>query len=316
MSNQSDPNRRNQMIQNAVPEEKYRKPNPVGNHKWDEENFINFQVTQKGQGINLATYRCNTTLQQPKSITVFFHGLNEHLGLYAHIAQAVSKQANSVAVGFDFRGFGKSQGVRGWLESREQLENDCIQFIQKIRNLYPDLSLFTLGQSMGGMASYLMGQFNQCEGTILITPAIMDNRYNQSFMKSLGLIFGACCPTWNPFPPVRQPGSRNPQIQEDNLKDPYCTLVAVLPGTGRTLVSTMRSLPQTFSSYKKPFLVITAGMDKVVDPNVGQELMKQSPSLDKQIIHCDQMWHNCVQEEEILELIPKITEWIQQRSNQ
>lgn len=63
---------------------------------------------------------------------------------------------------------------------------------------------------MGGMASYLMGLNDVCEGTVLITPAILDNYYNQPFMKKLGLCFGACFPTWNPFPPVLVSGSRNP----------------------------------------------------------------------------------------------------------
>lgn len=31
---------------------------------------------------------------------------------------------------------------------------------------------------MGGMAAYLMGLNDLCEGTILITPAILDNYYN------------------------------------------------------------------------------------------------------------------------------------------
>ncbi|CAD8043971.1 unnamed protein product [Paramecium primaurelia] len=314
MFRKSDKDRKNEAIQQAVPEEKFRKPSPLGGNKWDEEDFLEFYGVQKGQQIKLHTYRCKTTLSESKSVTVFFHGLNEHLGLYAHIAQAVSKKANSVVVGFDFRGFGKSQGLRGWVESREQLLNDCQRFIMQIRTMYPRLPLFTLGQSMGGMASYLMGLNDVCEGTILITPAILDNYYNQPFMKKLGLCFGACFPTWNPFPPVIVTGSRNPQILEDNLKDPYCVQVAVLPGTGRVLVSTMRSLPQTFTQYKKPFLVISAGMDQIVDPDVGHELMKQSPSQDKQMIHYENMWHDCVQEEEIIEIIPKIVDWISQRS--
>lgn len=36
---------------------------------------------------------------------------------------------------------------------------------------------------MGGMASYHMGMRSICDGTILITPAIMDNTYNSKYGK-------------------------------------------------------------------------------------------------------------------------------------
>jgi len=34
-------------------------------------------------------------------------------------------------------------------------------------------------------------------------------------------------------------------------------------------------LPNTFRNYKCPFLIIAAGMDKLIDPDVGKELMER-----------------------------------------
>jgi acylglycerol lipase len=84
MFKKSEKDIRNERIQKAIPEEKYRKPSPIGDTKWDEENFMDFTVIQRGQSIKLHTYRCHTN--EVKSVTVFFHGLNEHLGQYSHIA--------------------------------------------------------------------------------------------------------------------------------------------------------------------------------------------------------------------------------------
>ncbi|CAD8142583.1 unnamed protein product [Paramecium octaurelia] len=305
---------RNECIQKAVPEEKYRMPCPQGNSKWDEEGVITFTGLQRNTTIKLHTYRCfPKSNQAPQSVIFFFHGLNEHLGLYAHIAQALSKDANSVCVGFDFRGFGKSEGLRGWLESKEQHIEDCTRFIQLIKQLYPGVQLFALGQSLGGLTSYLLGMNDLVQGTILITPALMDNYYNRPYLKKIALVLGILSPTWSPFPPSYPNGSKNPQVLEDNLKDPYINWNSTLPGTGRVLLKLLRETPSTFKNYKKSFLIISGGMDQIIDPDVGHELMKQSTSPDKEHIYYENMWHDCIAEQEILEIIPQIVRWIKKR---
>lgn len=49
---------------------------------------------------------------------IIFHGLNCHTGLSAHIAEEIAKIGIAV-VGYDYRGFGKSEGIRGYMESEE-----------------------------------------------------------------------------------------------------------------------------------------------------------------------------------------------------
>lgn len=49
-----------------------------------------------------------------------------------------------------------------------------------------------------------------CDGTILITPALMDNYYNRPYLKKIALILGALIPTWTPFPGQYVNGSKNP----------------------------------------------------------------------------------------------------------
>lgn len=120
-----------------------------------------------------------------------------------------------------------------------------------------------------------------CDGTILITPALMDNYYNRPYLKRVALILGSLIQTWTPFSASYVNGSKNPEVLEDNMKDPYINWNATLPGTGRNLIKMMRETPETFSTYTSPFLVIAGGMDQIVDPDIGHELMRLSPSLDK-----------------------------------
>jgi acylglycerol lipase len=60
-----------------------------------------------------------------------FHGLCAHLNHGAHIAEQFAKNGFLV-VGFDHRGFGKSEGIRGYLENLQIHLSDSRQFISKV----------------------------------------------------------------------------------------------------------------------------------------------------------------------------------------
>lgn len=57
-----------------------------------------------------------------------FHGLCAHINHGAHLA-AKFAEIGCLVVGFDHRGFGKSEGIRGYLESLEIHLNDSSAFI-------------------------------------------------------------------------------------------------------------------------------------------------------------------------------------------
>ena len=96
----------------AKPEEKYRDEVPGENLTFTEENFIDFQVKNKNEMIKLQTYREESKInkEKPNALLFFMHGLNSHIGRsFALLAKEFSK-AGITSVGFDQRGFGKSQG--------------------------------------------------------------------------------------------------------------------------------------------------------------------------------------------------------------
>ena len=63
------------------------------------------------------TYRSNPE-GDPIAVIFMFHGLNSHLGHGAHLAEYFAKHG-FVTVGFDHRGFGRSEGEPGYVESLE-----------------------------------------------------------------------------------------------------------------------------------------------------------------------------------------------------
>lgn len=52
-------------------------------------------------------------------------------------------------------------------------------------------------------------------------------------------------------------------------------------GTVKTIYTAMEKSCASFEQYNAPFLIIQGGCDKLVDPDVGFDLMERSPSKDK-----------------------------------
>jgi acylglycerol lipase len=57
-----------------------------------------------------------------------FHGLNSHIGHGAHLAKYFSKEG-LITVGFDHRGFGRSQGRQGYVDNLQSHLTDSRKFI-------------------------------------------------------------------------------------------------------------------------------------------------------------------------------------------
>lgn len=71
---------------------------------------------------------------------IVFHGLNSNIPNSAHIAAAYAENG-CIVTGFDNRGFGKSEGVRGVIESVQQHLDDSLKFVNIVTEHYKDLKL-------------------------------------------------------------------------------------------------------------------------------------------------------------------------------
>lgn len=77
-------------------------------------------------------------------------------------------------VGFDQRGFGKSEGRRGYIQDVKINMDDAEQFVSKMRELYKNTPIYLLGLSMGGLLAFNLGLRHPewYRGLILMAPAL------------------------------------------------------------------------------------------------------------------------------------------------
>ncbi|HEX7056818.1 MAG TPA: alpha/beta hydrolase [Bacilli bacterium] len=106
-----------------------------------------------------------------KSAVCIVHGLGEHSGRFAHVAESFGREGIAVAA-FDLRGHGKSDGKRGHTPSFSALLDDIGSALRQFAQLFPDVPLFLYGHSMGGnlVLNYVLRRKPELAGVISSAP--------------------------------------------------------------------------------------------------------------------------------------------------
>lgn len=73
--------------------------------------------------LRLKVYREKAQTKR-KAVVIMLHGMTSHLNEGAYVAKELSKKGYEV-VGFDQRGFGKSEGTRGYIRDFEMFMKDA-----------------------------------------------------------------------------------------------------------------------------------------------------------------------------------------------
>lgn len=83
---------------------------------------------------------------------VLVHGLGEHIGRYAHVAEHLVAQGWDVR-GFDHRGHGRSGGRRGDIAAPDSLLCDLGAFLREVGGADAPRPLVLIGHSLGGLVA-------------------------------------------------------------------------------------------------------------------------------------------------------------------
>ncbi|WP_313999864.1 lysophospholipase [uncultured Paenibacillus sp.] len=131
---------------------------------------------------------------EPESVVCVVHGIGEHGGRYARVAEALTGIGAAVFA-IDLRGHGRSSGKRGHASVR-QMSGDAALLVRTASARYPGKPVFLYGHSMGGNValSCVLRHRPAVDGLILSSPWLRLAFDPPKWKRSVGRLLGRLLP--------------------------------------------------------------------------------------------------------------------------
>lgn len=215
---------------------------------------------------------------QAKAVVILVHGLGEHVGRYDHVTQKYT-DAGYLVRAFDLRGHGKSEGVRGYALSYDQLMNDIDTFIQMAHTAYPELPVFLYGHSLGGALALYFGEKyqNRLKGIIASSPGLAPTEPVPAFKFAAGKLLARIAPAFKMQNALDLSGlARDPEVSEKYRKDPLVHPF-ISASLGMSLINNGQYIVEHASSFSLPLLLLQGSADRLTNASLTAEFAGKVP---------------------------------------
>lgn len=212
--------------------------------------------------------------EQPKAAVMVVHGLGEHSGRYAHVADRLTTAGYAVYA-LDHRGHGKSEGKRAFVKHYDEFMSDLVQFRAVIESKHPRTPLVLLGHSMGGNLAmgHVLEHQSGVAGLVLSGPAIQaGDDLSPTQIKIFSLV-AKVAPGLRPRGLDATAISRDPAVVAAYQADPLVFTGKISAGLGAALFSAMDSFPERYPSLTLPILVMHGTEDRLT-PVAGSRALE------------------------------------------
>jgi alpha-beta hydrolase superfamily lysophospholipase len=213
-----------------------------------------------------------------RGVLCLVHGVGEHIGRYEWDGEALTK-AGYILAGFDLRGFGKSQGQRGFTPSLEAYFEDIDLFLAQAAVRHPGLPRFLYGHSMGGILalSYTPLRHPDLAGVIATAPGLKSQIEQQKMKVLLTKLLGKVYPAFSLDSGLDIPEiCRDPKVVEAYINDPLVH-TKVTAGWGLSMLKAIALAYQQAPQFSLPLLLMHGSGDKIAYPSSSLDYVKIAP---------------------------------------
>ena len=250
--------------------------------------------------------------EQPRASLVICHGANSHGGHYFRAAEAFTAHGYAVTAP-DLRGRGRSEGERFYTESIDDYVSDLSQAIEWARARNPELPIYLLGHSAGGVTavSYALDFQDRIDG--LICESFAFRVFAPDI--TLGLLKGAShiAPHLHVLKLEMEDFSRDPEWVAQLLADPLTNEEVQPDQTVAALARAGDRFEREFDTITLPVLILHGTADKATRPGGSQEFYDQAGSGDKQLVLYEGYYHDLLNDIGRERVMDDIVGWIEHR---
>jgi alpha-beta hydrolase superfamily lysophospholipase len=270
------------------------------------------QIIAAVDGTDLFIRRYAPGGRDPGRTLVIVHGASEHGGRYEHVAQEFVARDWNVIAG-DLRGHGRSGGTRTHV-------GDFRHYVADVETLLDRLELdprrtALLGHSMGGLIGIRLAQHipERVACLVAMSPLLGVNVPIPRTTLAVGKILSLVAPQWR-FRSRVDPRhtTRNPAALEQRLADPLIHR-SVTAGWFFQMRRALRSAWRDAHKLTLPLLVMQAGQDYIVDPDVVEPWLRTSGSSDATYRCLPDCLHELLNEPDWRSTAGLVADWLHPR---
>jgi alpha-beta hydrolase superfamily lysophospholipase len=213
-----------------------------------------------------------------KAVVALVHGLGEHIGRYDHVAEAFGKEGFAM-VGFDQRGHGKSDGIRGYETSYDTIMDDITQNIQNAKDRYPGLPVFLYGHSLGGnlVLYYGLTRKPELKGIIATSPGLATAEPLPPALMLMSKVMYRLAPSMKIKNGLALDGlSHDPEVAKkyiaDSLVHPF-----ISPRLALDMLNAGQYCIDHAAEFPLPLLLMQGTADRLVSPKKTKEFAAAAP---------------------------------------
>ena len=264
-------------------------------------------------GTDLFAQVWEPSVVSPRAVICLVHGLGEHSGRYAHVAEAFEKEGY-ILFGFDHRGHGRSGGARGHVSSVEDFLRDIDLLLEQARTQYPGLPIVMYGHSLGGILvlHYGLKRKPALKGVIATSPGLHTSLEEQPVKIFMAKLLGSLVPnTALPSGLDAEGISRDAVVVQKYKQDPLVHDKITL-GFGKVMLGVTKWTLEHAGEFSLPLLLLHGKSDKIAYPSSSTEFaaaLKENCTLAL----WDGAYHELHNEPEKAEVFKTMTMWVDAR---
>lgn len=250
----------------------------------------------------------------PLGAAVVVHGINDHGGRYAELADALNQKCIAVYAA-DLRGHGLSEGERVLVLRFQEYLADLDLLLDRAKKDFPDLPLFLFGHSMGGAIALrlLIERRPALRGVVVSAPAVHIRDSYYPVLRRVAPVISRLFPRLRFVKMGISEMTHDPQAIEEFRNDPLTFHGRMPARTGTEVLDTCRVIQERAGEIGLPLLVLHGTEDRITVADGSRALYEAVGSLDKTLILYDDFFHDLLHETEKARVLADIAGWIVER---
>ena len=248
-----------------------------------------------------------------RGVICLVHGVGEHIGRYVWDAEAFTA-AGYILAGFDQRGYGQSQGQRGYVRSFEVYFDDIDAFLGEVTRRWPDQKRFLYGHSMGAILvlAYTPVRKPRIAGVIATAPGLKSSVEEQKGKVALAKVLGQLMPALSMDNGIDVNAiCRDPKVVEAYLNDPLVHR-RVTTGWGKAMLDDIALAFKHAGSFPQPLLLLHGGNDEIAYPSSSTAFAELAPKDKVTLKIWDGFKHELHTDPERAQVFKVMVDWLDQ----